>query len=264
MKTVILCGGVGTRMKEETEFKPKPMVTIGGKPMLWHIMKIYAHYGHNDFIVALGYKGEMIKEYFLRWRAMTNDFTLHTKENKMIMHNNGCEDFKITFVDTGLESLTGERVRRLKPYLQDEQNFMVTYGDGVGDVNIQELIDFHKKQNTLGTITAVKPNSRFGFLDADHDNNKIRSFWQDMITPEQVRFSSKDLVNGGFMVFDNAVLDMIRPDSMIEEVFVPLSESGNLSFYHHRGKWKCMDTHKEAQDLNNLWQSDPFWKVWQD
>src|SRR3989338_9897818 len=145
MKTIILCGGQGTRMREETEYRPKPLVMVGGKPILWHIMKIYAHYGYNEFILALGYKGGMIKEYFLNERALNNNFTLNTKTGEMEFHNNGFDDFKITFIDTGLENLTGERVRRLKDYI-DEDDFMVTYGDGVADIDIRKLIKFHKKQ----------------------------------------------------------------------------------------------------------------------
>jgi NDP-sugar pyrophosphorylase family protein len=166
MKVVILCGGEGTRMREETEFKPKPLVEVGGKPILWHIMKIYAHYGYNDFIVALGYKGNMIKEYFLNWRTFVNDFTLETKGHELKFHKNGHDDFKITFVDTGLKSLTGERVRRLKDYITDDE-FMLTYGDGVGDVNIPELLEFHHKQNTIGTITGVNPAARYGMIEID-------------------------------------------------------------------------------------------------
>lgn len=260
MKTIILCGGTGTRMREETEFKPKPLVEVGGKPILWHIMKSYAHYGHNDFILALGYKSHMIKDYFLNWRSQTNDFTLDTSNHELTFHNNDCDDFKITFAETGLNSLTGERVRRLKKYIGDE-DFMVTYGDGVGDININDLVDFHQKQNTIATITGVRPTSRFGLLDIDPATNKARDFFQHKVTDNDDQ--SKDLINGGFMVFKNEALELIPEDTMIEGIFLPLSQRGELSVYTHNGRWKCMDTYKEVEEMNEHWVKDPFWKVWQ-
>ena len=259
MKTIILCGGIGTRMKEETEFKPKPLVEIGGKPMLWHIMKIYAHYGYNEFIFALGYKGNLIKEYFLNWRGFLNDFTLETKTNDLIFHNNECDDFKITFAETGMASFTGERVLRAAKYLDDDP-FMVTYGDGVSDVNIKDLVAFHQKQNTIGTITGIHPSTRFGLLNIDKNTNKVVDFFQHKITDSVDR--PRDYINGGFMVFKREVLDMIARDSMIESVFTPLSQQQQLSVYTHSGQWKCMDTLKEVEDLNEMWTKDPFWKVW--
>jgi glucose-1-phosphate cytidylyltransferase len=261
MKTIILCGGTGTRMKEETEFKPKPLVEVGGKPILWHIIKIYAHYVFNDFILALGYKSNMIKDYFLNLRAFVNDFSLNTKTGEMIFHNNDCDDFKITFAETGLTSLTGERVRRLKNYITDD-HFMVTYGDGVSDIDISELINFHKNQKTLATITGVRPGNRFGFLNIDHEAKKAVDFFQHKVTNTGKEESSKDYINGGFMVFDKEVLDMIAEDSMIESVFPVLAEQGQLSVYLHSGKWKCMDTHKEVEEMNEHWTKDPFWKIW--
>ncbi|MFH1292375.1 MAG: sugar phosphate nucleotidyltransferase [bacterium] len=260
MKTIILCGGQGTRMKEETDFKPKPLVLVGGKPILWHIMKLYSHYGYNEFVLALGYKGHMIKEYFLRWQSRMNDFTLHTKENKVIFHNNECDDFKITFVETGLESLTGERILKLRDHIT-EDNFMVTYGDGVGDLDIKGLVDFHNQQDRSGTITAVHPKSRFGLLDIDHDKKELVDYYQHHVTHDMDE-KSKDYINGGFMVFKRKVLDMIERDSMIEHIFAPLAQKQDLSVYVHPGTWKCMDTYKEAEEMNELWQNDPFWKVW--
>lgn len=251
-------------MKEETEFKPKPLVLVGGRPILWHIMKIYAHHGFNDFILALGYKGDMIKQYFLNWRNLVDDFTLDTKSNELIFHNNNkCDDFKITFAETGQESLTGERVRRLKKYI-DGDDFLVTYGDGVGDVNIKELADFHKKQNTLGTITGIKITSRLGLLDIDHETKKLKDFYQHKVTDFNEVRATKDFgyINGGFMIFKKEVLDLITPDSMIESMFLPLIEKGQLSIYTHEGKWKCMDTYKEVEEMNDLWNKDPFWKIW--
>jgi len=260
MKVIILAGGQGTRMKEETEFKPKPLISVGGKPVLWHIMKIYSHYGYNEFIIALGYRGDMIKEYFLHWRTLLNDFTLSTKDNEITFHNNDCDDFKITFVETGLKTLTGERVKRLKDYIGNE-DFMVTYGDGVGDVDVKKLVAFHKKQNTIATITGVRRESRFGLLDYDKGSKKIKDFYQFNISNTDKK-QSHDFINGGFMVFKNKFLDIIKPNTMIEQAFGPLSTKGELSMFEHDGNWKCMDTYKEVEELNKYWLNDPFWKVW--
>lgn len=264
MKTIILCGGQGTRMKEETEFKPKPLVNVGGKPILWHIMKIYAHYGFNEFILALGYKGDMIKDYFLNHKALSHDFTLNTKTGEMFFHNDdNHDDFKITFIDTGLESLTGERIRRLKNYIQ-EDDFMLTYGDGVGDINIKELVDFHKSQNTMGTVTGIKPATRFGLLNIDHETKRVKEFFQHKVSDfnEARDHNSTDFINGGFMVFKKGVLDLILENSMIEAMFPVLAEKNELSIYTHHGRWKCMDTYKEVEEMNKHWEKDPFWKLW--
>jgi CDP-glucose 4,6-dehydratase len=263
MKVVILCGGEGTRMREETEFKPKPLVEVGGKPILWHIMKIYAHYGYNDFIVALGYKGNMIKEYFLNWRTFVNDFTLETKGHELKFHKNGHDDFKITFVDTGLKSLTGERVRRLKDYITDDE-FMLTYGDGVGDVNIPELLEFHHRQNTIGTITGVNPAARYGMIEIDEPSGKIVNFKQNTISGvENYTYNDDIIINGGFMVFKKEFLNYLEPDTMVESAFPNLANRGQLSLYKHTGKWKAMDTYKEVEEMNEYWNEDPFWKVWE-
>lgn len=263
MKVVILCGGEGTRMREETEFKPKPLVEVGGKPILWHIMKIYAHYGYNDFIVALGYKGNMIKEYFLNWRTFVNDFTLETKGHELKFHKNGHDDFKITFVDTGLKSLTGERVRRLKDYITDDE-FMLTYGDGVGDVNIPELLEFHHRQNTIGTITGVNPAARYGMIEIDEPTGKIKNFKQNTISGvENYSYNDDIIINGGFMVFKKEFLNYLEPDTMVESAFPNLANQGQLSLYKHTGKWKAMDTYKEVEEMNEYWNEDPFWKVWE-
>lgn len=262
MKTIILCGGQGTRMKEETEFKPKPLVLVGGKPILWHIMKIYSHYGFNDFVLALGYKGDMIKDYFMSHKALSSDFTLHTKSGDVFFHDDDHDDFKITFVDTGLNSLTGERVRRLSKYIGND-DFMVTYGDGVGDININALVDFHKKQDTLATITGVRAGSRFGLLDVDSGTNKLKDFFQHKVVEhENHKNRSRDLINGGFMVFKNNVINMIPENSMIESIFPILARNGELSVYIHNGNWKCMDTYKEVEEMNDHWKKDPFWKIW--
>lgn len=249
-------------MREETEYRPKPLVMVGGKPILWHIMKIYAHYGYNEFILALGYKGDMIKQYFLNERALNNNFTLNTKTGDMEFHNGGFDDFKVTFIDTGLDNLTGERVRRLKDCVGGS-DFMVTYGDGVADINIDELIRFHKKQNAVATITGVKHGTRFGLLNINHDTKKVDEFYQHKVTD----FSEHDegdrgYINGGFMVFKYGIFDLIQENSMIESVFVPLSQKGELSVYMHPRRWKCMDTYKEVEEMNELWQKNPFWKIW--
>jgi glucose-1-phosphate cytidylyltransferase len=262
MKVVILCGGEGTRMKEETEFKPKPLVEVGGKPILWHIMKIYSYYGFNEFILTLGYKGNMIKEYFLNSRHFNNDFTLETKDNKIEIHSSSFDDFKITFVDTGLKSLTGERVRKVKDYI-DGDDFMLTYGDGVANINIKELLEFHKKQNSLGTITGVRPLAKFGIVHHNKEDNKVIGFSQNLVGDFVDKENYHDfLINGGFMVFKKKVLDMIPKDAMIEELFIPMAQKKELSMFHHKGKWKAMDNYKELEEMNDYWQKDPFWKVW--
>ena len=247
-------------MKEETEFKPKPLVLVGGKPILWHIMKIYSYYGYNEFILALGYKGDMIKDYFLNWRTFANDFTLDTKSGQVIFHNNDCDDFKITFVETGLEALTGERVRRLKNYI-GQDDFMLTYGDGLANVNINQLTDFHRAQGTIGTITGVHIESRFGLIKRDIASGKAADYHQTGIK-DLIGSEFKDFVNGGFMVFKKEFFDLIEPDSMIEQAFAPLAERGELSIFPHEGAWKCMDTYREVKELNEDWLKDPFWKVW--
>lgn len=262
MKVVILCGGEGTRMKEETEFKPKPLVLVGGKPILWHIMKIYAHYGFNEFVLALGYKGEMIKDYFLNWRAFSSDFTLNTKTHETTFHNEGLDDFKITFVDTGVGALTGDRVRQLKEYIT-EDNFMLTYGDGVANINIKDLADFHKKQNTLGTITGVRPLTKFGIVHHNKEDNKVIGFSQNLVGEFVDKENYHDfLINAGFMVFKKEALDLVNKDTMIEEIFIPMAKQSQLSLYHHKDKWKAMDTYKEVEEMNENWKKEPFWKIW--
>lgn len=262
MKTVILCGGMGTRLKEETEFKPKPMVTIGGKPILWHIMKIYAHHGYNEFIIALGYKGEMIKEYFLNQKYFTNDFTLETKTGETQLHialqNNQKEneDFKITFVDTGQESLTGERLRRLRKYLNGER-FMCTYGDGVANINLNHLIEFHEKKKVMGTIAGVHPHSRWGLVKIDQ--NQLATEFR------QKPNLKKEVVNGGFMVLENEFIDYIEEGEMIEAGFERLVKEKQLAVYNHDDFWFAMDTYQDLEQLNKLWNNEknPPWKVWE-
>jgi len=253
MKTIILCGGIGTRMKEETEFKPKPMVLIGGKPILWHIMKIYSHYGYNEFILALGYKGEMIKDYFLNQRAFLNDFTLNTSTHKIQFHHNIGDDFKITFAETGFESQTGERILRVKKYITEDE-FMVTYGDGVSDIDINKLVNFHRKQRTIGTITGVHPYSKYGLVKMDKRNKLVKSFDQKPLI--------YDYVSGGFMIFNKNAFNYFDKGPM-ENGLMKLAKKRKLSIYRYEGFWKAMDTYREMEELNKLWETNRPWAVWE-
>lgn len=261
MKTVILCGGIGYRLKEETEFKPKPMVTIGNKPILWHIMKIYAHYGFNEFIIALGYKGDYIKEYFLNQKYFTHDFTLFTKTGSTRIHKNeksskNTDDFKITFVDTGPDTLPGERILRVADYIPKEDDaFMVTYGDGVGDINIKDLVSFHRKQKTIGTITGVFPTSKYGQVNINN-RNKITNFVE--------KPTVENWVNGGFMVFQKKFFKYLRPGELEHPALKRLIAENQLSLYTHNGFWHCMDTYSDVDKLNTYWADSPKWKVWKD
>lgn len=256
MKTIILCGGIGYRLKEETEFKPKPMVLIGGKPILWHIMKIYSHYGFNEFIVALGYKGDYIKDYFLNQKYFSHDFILNTKTGKTkILKNNSdsiIDDFKITFVDTGQETLPGERILRLKEYIT-ENNFMVTYGDGVGNINIIELVKFHRKQNTIGTITGINPISKYGWIKIKNGKYVDKFIEKPILTQR---------VNGGFMIFKKNLFNYLHAAETEHPALSLLSQKKQLSVFLHNGFWHSMDTYKDVEQLNNLWYEDPKWKIW--
>ncbi|MDO8659019.1 MAG: sugar phosphate nucleotidyltransferase [Candidatus Parcubacteria bacterium] len=257
MKTIILCGGIGYRLKEETEFKPKPMVLIGGKPILWHIMKIYAHYGFNEFIIALGYKGDYIKQYFLNEKNMVHDFTLNTLTGDTSIHKNNIssDNFSITFVNTGEETLPGERILRLKSYIPDtDENFMVTYGDGVSDINIKELIKFHEEQGTVGTVTGVHPRSKYGLFGTDK-NNVVTSFTEKPVL--------KEWVNGGFMIFKRDFFNYLRENEMEHEALKRLLGKKQLSLYAHDGFWHSMDTYQDVNSLNNYWREDPKWKIWE-
>ncbi len=256
MKTIILSGGLGYRLKEETEFKPKPMVLIGGKPMLWHIMKIYTHYGFNEFIVALGYKGDYIKDYFLNQKYLLHDFTLSTRSGTVKLHkkkNNNGDDFKITFVDTGLETLPGERILRVKDHVPKGESFMVTYGDGVGDVDIRKLVAFHKKKKTIGTITGVYPHSKYGIV-RQNINNEVLEF----VEKPQL----KDWTNGGFMVFRYTFFNYLREGELEHPALKRLIQNRQLSLYIHKGFWHSMDTYTDVEKLNHLWVENPAWKVW--
>jgi len=257
MKTIILSGGIGYRLKEETEFKPKPMVQIGRKPILWHIMKIYAHYGYNDFIIALGYKGDYIKQYFLNQQHYNHNFTLHSESGRIKIHKKGGnnqDNFKITFVDTGEETLPGERILKIKDYIpKEDTDFMVTYGDGVSDINIKDLIFFHKKQNTIGTITGVHPRSKYGLLKMN-DQGIVESFQEKPVLKERT--------SGGFMIFKREFFKYLKPGEFEHEALKRLVVKRQLSVFNHDGFWHSMDTYPDVDSLNQFWKEDPKWKVW--
>ncbi len=258
MQVVILCGGQGTRLREETEFRPKPLVEVGGKPILWHIMKTYAHYGFNDFVLCLGYRGNMIKEYFLNYEAMNNDFTMRLgAQNEILFHDAHKEqDFKVTLADTGVETMTGGRVKRVSRHLEGE-DFFVTYGDGVADVNIEELYRFHKSHGKLATITTIKAVSRFGILDVDGDG-QVKQFVEKPQTDQ--------IASAGYMVFNKRVLDYLDPHCVLETTpLQTLVSEGQLMSYHHGGFFFAMDTYREYKALNEIWdQGKAPWKVWED
>jgi len=255
MKAVILAGGLGTRMTEETHLKPKPMIEIGGKPILWHIMKIYSAHGINDFIICLGYKGYMIKEYFANYFLHMSDVTFDFKDNKMNVHEQNAEPWRVTLVDTGEMTMTGGRLKRVKHYLNNE-NFCFTYGDGVGDINITELVNFHKDQNTLATCTATQPPGRFGSLKINQ--NKISSF-------KEKPLGDGAWINGGFFVLSPEVIKYVEGDETLweKEPMERLSEKGQLSAYKHKGFWQPMDTLRDKKHLEELWNSGIApWKIW--
>jgi glucose-1-phosphate cytidylyltransferase len=257
MKAVILAGGLGTRISEETDLKPKPMIPIGGMPILWHIMKMYSHYGINEFIVCCGYKGYVIKEYFANYFLHMSDVTFNMSENRMTVHNQKAEPWKVTLVDTGDDTMTGGRLKRVASYIQDEDIFCLTYGDGLSDVNITELIAFHKAQNVKATVTAVLPPGRFGALDVAGD--RVNSF------REKPQGDGAN-VNGGFFVLSKKVIDYISGDKTIWErgPIERLAKEGELAAYQHGGFWQPMDTLRDRLRLEDLWQSGKApWKVWQ-
>ena len=257
MKVVILCGGLGTRLREETEFRPKPLVEIGGRPVLWHIMKLYAYYGFKDFILCLGYRGNMIKEYFLNYEAMNNDFTICLGSQHQITCNGTHEerDFNVTLADTGQRTMTGGRVKRIKKYI-DEDNFMVTYGDGVGDVDIQELLKFHLSHGRIATITTVRPVSRFGIMDIDK-NGIVSEFVEKPQIP--------GWANAGFLVFNRRIFEYLDGDDCVleQKPLERLARDKQLVAYRHEGFFCPMDTYREYEHLNGLWENGKAsWKVW--
>ncbi|HVF75628.1 MAG TPA: glucose-1-phosphate cytidylyltransferase [Acidimicrobiales bacterium] len=251
----MLCGGLGTRLREQTEFRPKPMVEVGGKPILWHIMKIFSHYEIRDFVVCIGYRGDVIKEYFLDYEARNNDFTISLgRSHEITFHDQHQEsDWRVTVADTGLETQTGGRVKRVERYI-DGDRFIVTYGDGLADVDITKLLEFHESHGRLATITTVRPLSRFGVLDVGPEG-------------EVQRFREKPQVDGwvnaGFFVFERAVFDYLDEDCVLErDPLERLAKEGQLAAYRHEGFWQPMDTYRESQLLNDLWSEGAPWRVW--
>ncbi len=254
---VLLAGGFGTRISEETDIRPKPMVEIGGKPILWHIMKIYSHYGYNDFVVLLGYKGYYIKEYFANYFLHQSDITIDLQNNKMEVLNNTSEPWRVTLLDTGLNTMTGGRVKQAQKVIGNEP-FMLTYGDGVGDINIEELISFHKKSKKLVTMTSTQPEGRFGALDID-ENSLVKVF-------KEKPKGDGSWINAGFFVCQPEVFDYIPDNNSImfeKEPLEHLAKDRELITFKHRGFWKPMDSLKDKKDLNTLWDNNLApWKIW--
>lgn len=256
MKAVILAGGLGTRISEDTVNRPKPMIEIGGKPILWHIMKIYSAYGVNEFVICCGYKGYVIKEYFANYFLHMSDVTFDMRTNSMQVHQQYAEPWKVTLVDTGESTMTGGRLRRVKDFVKDEEAFCFTYGDGVSDINIAQLVEFHKSQGTEATLSATFPPGRFGALDLK--DNKVSSF-------KEKPKGDGGMINGGFFVLSPSVIDLIPDDDCIweREPLEQLAEKGELSAFEHEGFWQPMDTLRDKTHLEELWQSGRApWKVW--
>ncbi len=256
MKVVILAGGFGTRISEESHLKPKPMIEIGEKPILWHIMKTYSQYGFNDFVICLGYKQYLVKEFFADYFLYASDITFDLAKNEMKVHDNFAEPWKVTLVDTGLNTMTGGRVKRIQKYIGNEP-FLLTYGDGVSDVNIEELVKYHKSHGKLATITTVNIAQRFGVMDITKEG-QIKSF-------REKNDADGSLINAGYMVMNPEVFDYIEGDSTVFEKgpLEKLAKDGQLMSYHHNGFWQCMDTQREKKHLEELWESgNAPWKVW--
>ena len=257
MKVVILAGGLGSRLSEETELKPKPMVEIGGKPILWHIMKIYSYYGFNEFIICCGYKGHLIKEYFANYFLHNSDITVDIKKNQLTIHDSHAEPWKITLVDTGPNTMTGGRIKRIQKYVEGE-TFMATYGDGVGSIDIAKLVEFHKSQKRIATVTTVLPPGRFGALKLSPDELSV-SLFQEKPRGDGGR------VNGGFFVFEPDVFKYLQNDEtkLEQDALEQLAKAGQLSAFKHEGFWKPMDTLRDKMDLEQLYQSGTApWIIW--
>jgi glucose-1-phosphate cytidylyltransferase len=256
MKVVILAGGFGSRLGSITDVIPKPMIEIGGKPILWHIMKSYAHHGFKDFVICLGYKGDVIKDYFYNFAEHNCDFTVNMADNKITYHNHCAEDWNVTLVDTGLETLKGGRIKRIGKYL-DGDTHMLTYGDGVCNVDLKDLLKFHQAHNKMVTVTGVRPPSMFG--EIIQHNGRVLSF-------EEKPQASKGFINGGFMVFNKKMLDHLSEDADCDFEFNTLEKlaaEGEVMTYLHRREWECADTVRDVNHLNKLWEKDQaFWKVW--
>ena len=257
MKVVILCGGFGTRLKEETGLKPKPMVEIGRVPILWHIMKTYAHYGFKEFILCLGYKAEVIKEYFYNYEVLSNDFTIELGTKNIEVHSKHSEGgWKITMVDTGLNAMTGARVKRIERFI-DEDTFMLTYGDGVTDLDINKLLQYHKSHGKIGTVTGVHPPSRYGELTIQED--QVLSF-------SEKQKKQNNSINGGYFVFNRKIFRYLKDDDACifeREPLEKLASDGELKVFQHKGFWQCMDTNRDYKYLNEVWgKGNAPWKVW--
>lgn len=258
MKVVIFAGGIGTRISEESHLRPKPMIEVGEKPLLWHIMKIFAAQGVNDFIICLGYKGYMIKEYFYNYYLYNSDITIELKDNQVQVLNSNSEDFKVTLVDTGLNTKTAGRLQKIKHHIQDEE-FMLTYGDGVADININKLLTFHKSHGKAATVTAVQPVGRFGVMHVA-DDGLVQVF-------KEKKSEDEGWINGGFFVLNKSVFDFIPPnadDVMWEDLPIQsLAAAGQIMAYQHNGFWKCMDALRDKMELEEMWNSgNAKWKVW--
>lgn len=258
MKVLLLAGGFGSRLSEETVLKPKPMVEIGGMPIIWHIMKLYSHYGFNDFVILLGYKGYYIKEYFANYFLHRSDVTIDLEFNNMQIHKSKAEPWKITLVDTGLNTMTGGRIKRAEKYVQNE-TFMLTYGDGVSNVDMNALIDLHRSSGKLATVTSVQPLGRFGALEID-ENKNVQSF-------QEKPKGDGSWINGGFFVLEPGIFNYIPDDASIweREPLENITNDGNLVAYKHTGFWQPMDTLRHKHELNEMWESgNAPWKVWND
>lgn len=257
MQVVILCGGLGSRLGEETSVRPKPMVTIGGNPILWHIMKIYSAFKLKNFILPLGYKGDVIKNYFLNYYALNSNLKLDLKTGTTEYLNTPTLDWSIQLIETGMETMTGGRLFRLKDHLRNQGTFMLTYGDGVADINIQHLLEFHYKQGKIATVTAVRPTARFGVMGFNKQN-LVTNFREKQQTDE-------GWINGGFFIFEPKIFDYLDGDDNVLEgsPLERLAKDGQLAGYHHEGFWQCMDTLRDRQYLENLWdRKEAPWKTW--
>lgn len=258
MKVVLFAGGLGTRISEESHLRPKPMIEIGGRPMLWHIMNIYAAHGYNEFIICCGYKGAMIKEYFSNYFLHNADITVDLKDNQVQIHNSNVENFKITMIDTGVDTMTAGRLKRVLPYTNNEP-FMLTYGDGLCDVDINELVKFHQQHGKICTMTTIQPSSRFGVVNM-HEDGTVFQF-------EEKPEDSGTWINGGFFILQPEIKNYLNADNLDEVMWerqpmYDLARDSNIVGYRHRGFWKCMDTMRDKEELEKLWDKNPVWKKW--
>jgi glucose-1-phosphate cytidylyltransferase len=255
MKTVILCGGMGTRLSEETSILPKPMVEVGGYPILWHIMRIYATWGFKEFVLAVGYKGEVIKDHFINYHPLQSDVTVDLKSGRVSYANSNAEDWTVRIVDTGAKTLTGGRLHRLEPILRPHGTFMLTYGDGVANLDVKALVTFHRRHRKLATVTSVRPQARFGGMVLDGE--QVVDFKEKPQTGE-------GWINGGFFVFEPGVFQLLNDDTVLEaDTLERLAAERQLMAYRHDGFWQCMDTLRDKKALDEMWATDrPGWKIW--